>query len=692
MKRCQRHETAPLRPRGLGVSANRRLTDEQSGRQSQTHNTVNGNAARPALDTVTRYHLPVFPFALVPKSDGSGRFDKIPCIKGWSEASSLDGGQIREWWREWPQAYVGIPTGAVSGIWLLDIDRAGEPWRRENADRLGDTLRYRTRSGGWHYIYRLPAGVQIGNSSGRIADGVDTRGEGGFIAFWGAYGGAVGRIQAAPDWLIAQSRKPRVRRLNGHTPQEEGCDWRAERPRIIQALAQLDPDMPHDDWRDVASALSWASGGSAEGEELFVAFSKGEYWRERSEKYPGDAQVRAKYRSFYNDKDDNVTLATLYQMVKDNNGKVPGGRPEREKNTQPRFKSSAFRMSFDTLREVQGKSVADKPCYIGEWLYPGAWLVVGRPKIGKSWLLMQMLMDLSRGDLFLGYRTRLAKGDKILALFAEDDDARLKARSLTYGKASRDLIVINRERFLSLAQSHADGGEFTDWLDGYLAIHREVRIVMIDTEETSRLVWKTKQPQEKSRKLTSVDYEQTSRFDTIALRRNVAILLVNHSNKLRTKAGDNVDIHEIINRTNTALAGASGSIVMADVPDADRLDPTEKRRLFGVRGRDVEEEVLCVLDRPNTRFINSGPYHEMEQTMAEQALLTELRAWHDNGDVGEGEYVSAHDLAKALGKRWDTVRHTVRKMLKSGRTQWNGYRILTSQGRHGGIRLEKIAR
>lgn len=79
-------------------------------------------------------------------------------------------------------ALIGVPTGNVSGISVIDIDvkdgKDGLTWERENASLLGHTLKSKTISGGRHYIYKHRAGVR--NSAG-LEGCVDVRGDGGYF-------------------------------------------------------------------------------------------------------------------------------------------------------------------------------------------------------------------------------------------------------------------------------------------------------------------------------------------------------------------------------------------------------------------------------------------------------------------------------------------------------------------------------
>jgi hypothetical protein len=63
---------------------------------------------------------------------------------------------------------------------------AARAWYAENCDRLPAIRTFRTRSGGTHFYFRHRAGVR--NTAGKIAEGVDTRGGGGFAISWFAAG------------------------------------------------------------------------------------------------------------------------------------------------------------------------------------------------------------------------------------------------------------------------------------------------------------------------------------------------------------------------------------------------------------------------------------------------------------------------------------------------------------------------
>jgi len=91
---------------------------------------------------------------------------------------------IREWWKRWPLANVGVVTGAISGIVGLDLDgpNAAGLLKREGMI-LPKTGAVQTGKG-YHGIYAHPGG-QVPNGVKLLTDGngsaVDLRGDGGYV-------------------------------------------------------------------------------------------------------------------------------------------------------------------------------------------------------------------------------------------------------------------------------------------------------------------------------------------------------------------------------------------------------------------------------------------------------------------------------------------------------------------------------
>ncbi len=113
------------------------------------------------------------------------RRDKRPAIR-WQDLQTARAGEqeLRSWFHRWPEANVGIVTGAVSGLVVLDVDpRHGGGQSLEQLERehgpLPPTVEAVTGGGGRHVYFAHPGGT-VRNRAG-IAPGVDLRGDGGCV-------------------------------------------------------------------------------------------------------------------------------------------------------------------------------------------------------------------------------------------------------------------------------------------------------------------------------------------------------------------------------------------------------------------------------------------------------------------------------------------------------------------------------
>ena len=104
--------------------------------------------------------------------------------RGFHDAS-VDPEVVRRWWRRWPQANVGVRTGTVSGLVVVDVDpdHGGlDTIRRLHRTRgLPRGLRVRTGSGGWHLYFAHPGGLVPNSAGTALGPGVDVRGDGGYV-------------------------------------------------------------------------------------------------------------------------------------------------------------------------------------------------------------------------------------------------------------------------------------------------------------------------------------------------------------------------------------------------------------------------------------------------------------------------------------------------------------------------------
>jgi len=106
---------------------------------------------------------------------------KTPITKHGCKDATTDEARITAWWQKHPNANIGLAT---AGLIVVDVDGAENPWLADQPDRrqtLCAAPLSLTPSGGRHHVFRQPDGKSWGNSSGKLAPKVDTRGNGGYI-------------------------------------------------------------------------------------------------------------------------------------------------------------------------------------------------------------------------------------------------------------------------------------------------------------------------------------------------------------------------------------------------------------------------------------------------------------------------------------------------------------------------------
>jgi len=115
------------------------------------------------------------------------RANKAPRNTGWQQQATTDPTQIEQWLADGVRVF-GLPTGAENNLFVLDLDtdkqtgtRIGEvaalelPW----GDALLALPHTTTPTGGRHIYFRHFDGAR--NTQGRLGQGIDTRGEGGYV-------------------------------------------------------------------------------------------------------------------------------------------------------------------------------------------------------------------------------------------------------------------------------------------------------------------------------------------------------------------------------------------------------------------------------------------------------------------------------------------------------------------------------
>lgn len=195
------------------------------------------NVMRDAALEYAKHGHPVFPLHS-PTTD-SGGISRCSCGdtacqsvgkhprtgRGFKDATT-DEATIRDWWTKWPRANIGMPTGAVTGCVVVDVDpRNGGDQTLERLvaehGALPATALALTGGGGQHILFKHPGG---NIKSRKFADGLDCKADGGYIVVEPSVHGS-GKSYAwelssrldevaladVPEWLIVRIRAEAAR-------------------------------------------------------------------------------------------------------------------------------------------------------------------------------------------------------------------------------------------------------------------------------------------------------------------------------------------------------------------------------------------------------------------------------------------------------------------------------------------------
>jgi hypothetical protein len=166
--------------------------------------------------------------------------EKRPLVSQGFHAATIDPDRVLDAWTTRPNSNVGLATGSVSGLVVIDVDVDrekgidGSVAMRHLAATLGpltDRLVVRTPRGGWH-LYFEHRGAPIPKSESRLGPGIDVRADGGYIVAppsrskvgawsWSLPDGRLEPIQAdlpaLPDAWAEAMRKRERRKIQSAT-------------------------------------------------------------------------------------------------------------------------------------------------------------------------------------------------------------------------------------------------------------------------------------------------------------------------------------------------------------------------------------------------------------------------------------------------------------------------------------------
>ena len=265
----------------------------------------------------------------------------------------------------------------------------------------------------------------------------------------------------------------------------------------------------------------------------------------------------------------------------------------------------------------------------------GLSILAGNPKLGKSFLALNISIAVASGGLALG-EIQVEKGD-VHYLALEDSPRRLQERltkSLD-GQPTPDNLI------MSIQWPRLNEGGL-EQLDQWLKEHSKARLVIVDTFGMVRPI------NRKSGDVYAEDYQNIRLLKGLADKYSVAILAVHHTNKL-IKIEDPIE-------------NISGSFGLSGAADGLLIIKRERGRHDAsllVTGRDTPEQQIAL--KWNERTWTWSCLGEADDYRMSEERATVIRILKENKNP-----MTPKEIQPLLDKSSGNTRQILSRMLKAG--------------------------
>lgn len=195
-------------------------------------------------------------------------------------------------------------------------------------------------------------------------------------------------------------------------------------------------------------------------------------------------------------------------------------------------------------------------------LAPGLYILGGSPKVGKSWLALQLCLAVCGGTSFLG---RVTHRSEVLYLALEDGPQRLHSRALRLTQTAPSGLYL-------CGQALPIGQGLEQQLEHTLDEHPDIRLVILDTLQKVRCVTGGGMSY-------GSDYQDAAALKSIADHYHVCLLAIHHLRKLPDE-----DPFNRLSGTNGLTGAADGTLILV------RPKRQENMAVLTATGRDIEDQ------------------------------------------------------------------------------------------------------
>ena len=271
---------------------------------------------------------------------------------------------------------------------------------------------------------------------------------------------------------------------------------------------------------------------------------------------------------------------------------------------------------------------------VPDYITPGLTLLVGAPKLGKSWLAMDICNAVAHGGFTLG--DRHCQQGAVLYAALEDNPRRLKDRlhKVCGRKPGPAFSIWTDMRTLD------DGGldDLRRWIEGA----NNPRLIVID------VLNRVRSAQGRTEAPYAYDYRSVGPLKDLADEFGLAVVVIHHTRK--ADAGDRL---EKVSGTN-GLTGAADSTII--------LDRDGEGTVLAGRGRDIAEfETAVEFQKDICRWRVLGEAAEVRRSDERKLILDAL--------VTATEPMGPRDIADVTDQPYGNVRGLLAKMARDGQVE-----------------------
>lgn len=274
---------------------------------------------------------------------------------------------------------------------------------------------------------------------------------------------------------------------------------------------------------------------------------------------------------------------------------------------------------------------------VEDYIAEGLTVLAGKPKLGKSWLLMAVAIAVAGGGYVLGDR-KCVQGAVLYAAL-EDTERRLRSRLEKLCGGFKPAAWPSGLTFWSYGEMDRLSTGGLDQVRVWIREHPEARLVIIDTLAKVR-----SGPQGKETAYEA-DYREVGSLKALADDTGVAIVVVTHTRKMGAD-----DPFDTVSGTLGITGAADATMILTRDGQGVTLHAT---------GRDVAEiETALEWDKEACRWRVLGDAQEVRRSDERTMILDALKA--------ETEPVAPREIADATCHSYTAVRALLVAMAKAG--------------------------